>query len=140
MPEIFMSVSEGAYTLPDGPVLFENVSLDISGGEKLALIGDNGAGKTTLLKILAGELELSAGNRVVQAAAALLPQDISSLHGTVASVLNAGETLAALAAIEAGDVSEALFETLGNRWDFPARLEEEFRAFGMGHITPPLTG
>ncbi|MGN0903584.1 MAG: ABC-F family ATP-binding cassette domain-containing protein [Alphaproteobacteria bacterium] len=136
MPEIFMSVSEGAYTLPDGPVLFENVSLDISGGEKLALIGDNGAGKTTLLKILAGELELSAGNRVVQAAAALLPQDISSLHGTVASVLNAGETLAALAAIEAGDVSEALFETLGNRWDFPARLEEEFRAFGMGHITP----
>ncbi len=136
MPEVFMSVSGGAYTLPDGPVLFENVSLDLSGGEKLALIGDNGAGKTTLLKILAGELELSSGNRIVQAGAVLLPQDVSALHGTVASVLNAGETLAALAAIEAGEVSEELFETVGNRWDFRARLEEELRAFGLAHIAP----
>ena len=35
-------------------LLFENVSLTISEGERVGLIGPNGAGKTTLLKIIAG--------------------------------------------------------------------------------------
>ncbi|HWQ55223.1 MAG TPA: ABC-F family ATP-binding cassette domain-containing protein [Bryobacteraceae bacterium] len=36
--------------------LFENLSLGISEGERLGLIGPNGSGKTTLLKILAGRI------------------------------------------------------------------------------------
>ena|SRR5450432_1382697 len=42
-------------------VLFENISLGISEGERLGLIGPNGAGKSTLLKILAGLLEPDSG-------------------------------------------------------------------------------
>lgn len=39
-------------------LLFDNVSFDISSGDKIAIIGKNGSGKTTLLKILSGEIEL----------------------------------------------------------------------------------
>jgi ATP-binding cassette subfamily F protein uup len=42
-------------------LLFENISLGISEGERLGLIGPNGAGKSTLLKILARQLEPDSG-------------------------------------------------------------------------------
>ena len=35
-------------------VLFEDLSLMVSKGEKIALLAKNGSGKTTLLKIIAG--------------------------------------------------------------------------------------
>ncbi len=42
--------------------LFENISLGISEGERLGLIGRNGSGKSTLLKILSGRLESDSGS------------------------------------------------------------------------------
>src|SRR5689334_7023539 len=42
-------------------LLFENISLGISDGERLGLIGPNGAGKSTLLKILSGQIEPDSG-------------------------------------------------------------------------------
>ncbi|HYW45741.1 MAG TPA: ATP-binding cassette domain-containing protein [Bryobacteraceae bacterium] len=42
--------------------LFENISLGISEGERLGLIGPNGSGKTTLLKILSGRMEPDSGS------------------------------------------------------------------------------
>jgi ATP-binding cassette subfamily F protein uup len=42
-------------------LLFENIALGISEGERLGLIGRNGAGKSTLLRILAGQLEPDGG-------------------------------------------------------------------------------
>src|SRR5664279_4068168 len=42
-------------------MLFENISLGISDGERLGLIGPNGSGKSTLLKILSGHLEPDSG-------------------------------------------------------------------------------
>ena len=44
----------------DGRTLFENVDLEVAGGERIALLGDNGTGKSTFLKILLGE-EAGAG-------------------------------------------------------------------------------
>ena len=43
-------------------LLFENVSLGISEGERLGLIGRNGSGKSTLLRILSGQMEPDAGS------------------------------------------------------------------------------
>lgn len=40
----------------DGRYLFQDISMDIRRGERVALIGDNGAGKTTILKIINGLL------------------------------------------------------------------------------------
>ena len=42
--------------------LFENVSATFGNGNRYGLIGANGCGKSTLMKILAGELEPSAGS------------------------------------------------------------------------------
>ena len=42
-------------------LLFENIALGISEGERLGLIGRNGAGKSTLLRILAGQIEPDSG-------------------------------------------------------------------------------
>ena len=45
----------------DGRTLFDNVDLEVVGGERIALLGDNGTGKSTLLKILLGEEEPDNG-------------------------------------------------------------------------------
>ena len=41
--------------------LFDNVNLEVAGGERIALIGDNGTGKSTLLKIILGEETADSG-------------------------------------------------------------------------------
>ncbi len=46
--------------------LFENVSVTFGNSHRYGLIGANGSGKSTLMKILAGELEPSAGNVSVE--------------------------------------------------------------------------
>ncbi len=44
-----------------GPLLLENVNLEIDHAERIALVGRNGAGKSTLLKLIAGEIEPDDG-------------------------------------------------------------------------------
>ncbi len=44
-----------------GRVLFSGVSLAVTGGERIALVGDNGAGKSTFLRLLMGEETPDAG-------------------------------------------------------------------------------
>src|SRR5580765_6421441 len=45
----------------DGVVALQEVSISVSDGETVAIVGDNGAGKSTLLKILAGVYQPSSG-------------------------------------------------------------------------------
>src|SRR6202035_2794781 len=73
-------------------VLFENLSLSLSEGDRTGLIGPNGAGKTTLLDILAGKEAPDAGTRALrkQTRLAYVPQDSMFTPGdTVGSVLTA---------------------------------------------------
>src|SRR6266852_7417031 len=73
-------------------ILFENLSLSLSEGDRTGLIGPNGSGKTTLLEILAGNELPDSGARAMrkQTRLSYVPQD--SLFGpddTVGSVLAA---------------------------------------------------
>src|SRR5687768_16768031 len=49
-----------------GPVLLDDVTLDVEAGRKIGVVGNNGVGKSTLLNLLAGIAEPVAG-RVVRA-------------------------------------------------------------------------
>ena len=42
-------------------LMYENVDIEISQGQKIAIIAKNGAGKTTLLNIIAGVEPMDAG-------------------------------------------------------------------------------
>lgn len=66
-----LSVKELSFSYGERSIL-KNVSLNISPGEKVVIIGPNGCGKTTLANILSGYLAPSQGTVV-------LPQEISSL-------------------------------------------------------------
>lgn len=57
---MILSVSN-AYKNFGATTVFENITFEIKGNEKIALIGKNGCGKTTLLKLIANELELDKG-------------------------------------------------------------------------------
>src|SRR5712692_10026584 len=73
-------------------VLFENLSLSLSEGDRTGLIGPNGSGKTTLLEILAGKETPDAGTRALrkQTTLAYVPQDsLFATDDTVGSVLQA---------------------------------------------------
>ncbi|MEE4329732.1 MAG: ATP-binding cassette domain-containing protein [Wenzhouxiangella sp.] len=39
-----------------GPLLLEQINLDVSSGERVALVGRNGAGKSTLMRLMAGDI------------------------------------------------------------------------------------
>lgn len=49
-----------------GKVIFDDVSCDISEGEKIGVIGINGTGKTTLLRVLAGLEQPDEGQVITQ--------------------------------------------------------------------------
>lgn len=62
----------------DGRLLFSIPELVVTGGERIALIGDNGTGKSTLLKIITGEVKQDTGYAYLgpSVKAAMLPQII----------------------------------------------------------------
>lgn len=82
---------------PNGPLLFEEVSLSIRQGEYIAIAGPSGGGKTTLLKVMLGLLKPetgviridglplhSIGLRNWRAAAGVVMQDDQLLSGSIA--------------------------------------------------------
>jgi ATP-binding cassette subfamily F protein uup len=45
----------------DGRILFDGLSLNLAGGQRLGIVGRNGVGKTTLLRIILGEVQPTWG-------------------------------------------------------------------------------
>jgi ATP-binding cassette subfamily F protein uup len=85
-------------------LLFESISVSISEGERLGVIGPNGSGKTTLMEMLAGRQQPDSGTVSVRKLTRIgyVPQDsIFPPESTVRNILEAG-------AAEEGVVAETL--------------------------------
>ena len=72
--------------------LFENISLGISEGERLGLIGRNGSGKSTLLRILSGQLDSDSGEISMRRNTRIgyVPQETAFPEGQTAAGVVAG--------------------------------------------------
>ena len=58
------------------------VSMKLSGGEVLGLVGENGAGKSTLIKVLGGAHAPDAGEILIEGKVAHIPRSPSAGSGS----------------------------------------------------------
>ncbi|MFB8244200.1 ABC-F family ATP-binding cassette domain-containing protein [Streptomyces sp. NPDC055952] len=129
-----VTVTSLSFAWPDGTPVFEGLDAAFGPG-RTGLVGVNGSGKSTLLKLIAGELPPPDGTVRVAGEVGHLPQNV-----TLDTALRVDEALgiagrrAALHAIEAGDVSEEHFETLGDDWDVEERALATLGDLGLGHV------
>ncbi|MFF9087871.1 ABC-F family ATP-binding cassette domain-containing protein [Streptomyces sp. NPDC014991] len=123
-----------SFAWPDGTAVLDGLDLAFGPG-RTGLVGVNGSGKSTLLKLLAGELTPAAGTVKAAGEIGYLPQNVT-LDTTlrVDRALGIAGRRAALHAIEAGDVAEEHFETLGDDWDVEERALAALGELGLGHI------
>jgi ATPase subunit of ABC transporter with duplicated ATPase domains len=133
-PSASVTCSALTFQWPDGTTVFDGLSLSIGRG-RTGLVGANGTGKSTLLRLLAGRLRPAQGSVTVGGSLAYLPQNIT-LDTTlgVGQALGIAERRAALRAIEAGDVSEEHFETIGDDWDVEERALATLGTLGLGDV------
>jgi ATP-binding cassette subfamily F protein uup len=102
--------AEGLKASRPGRPLFEDVSITLSTGDRLGVVGLNGCGKSTLFRILSGELRPDAG--VVRtgrgARIGVLPQLPVLPHGTVREAVGGGwQGEAMLDKLGMGDMTDA---------------------------------
>jgi len=122
-----------------GSPLFSEISWHLKKGERVGLVGENGAGKSTLMRIIAGEVEPSAGELQFARGATVgyLPQDGIVARGRPLFQ----EVLGALADLQAMEKElqslTALLETTshddprhGEQLERYGHLQEEFRVRG----------
>jgi ATPase subunit of ABC transporter with duplicated ATPase domains len=81
-----LALEHVGFAWPGAPPVLTDVSLRITGPERVAVTGPNGTGKTTLIRLAAGELAPTVGRVVRGAPSAFLDQQTA--------LLRAGETLA----------------------------------------------
>ena len=123
-----------SFSWPDGTAVLTGLDAAFSPG-RTGLIGVNGSGKSTLLRLIAGRLTPAAGGVTVVGEVGYLPQDLTlDAAATVASLLGITATLDAIAAIESGDVSAAMFDAVGDDWDIADRARAELDRLGLTHV------
>ena len=76
-----------------GPLIFDQLSLQLEAGERVALLGRNGTGKTTLMKVIVGQIGVDDGKIVRQQGVEIthLPQEIPlDIQGNVFDIVASG--------------------------------------------------
>ncbi|HEX5728006.1 ABC-F family ATP-binding cassette domain-containing protein [Microbacterium sp.] len=120
-----------SFIWPDGSVALSDLSGALGSG-RTGLVGRNGSGKSTLLRLIAGELDPVAGQLSRTADVAHLPQRLTlDVDRPVADLLGVSDTLAAVRAIESGDIDPRHFDAVGNDWDIEARSHAALAEAGL---------
>lgn len=132
-------LSYGYQTLLDG------VTLAVSAGEKIGMVGRNGCGKTSLLKILTGQQNADSGEISVRRALRIgyLPQEFElnadlSVHENIAS--GAADIVDAIRRYENGEGSDAELNDLLHLIDHADgwNLDSRIKSISTALDTPPL--
>ncbi len=135
MSDASIVCSDLSFAWPDGTPVVEHLSFTVGPG-RTGLVAPNGAGKSTLLRLVASLLPPASGSVTVTGVLGHLPQELPLIADrTVAEVLGVAPILRALAAVEAGDASEAHFTTIGTDWDVEDRTRSQLGRLGLGHVT-----
>jgi ATPase subunit of ABC transporter with duplicated ATPase domains len=123
-----------SFSFPNGRVVLSGLSASFGPG-RTGLIGANGSGKSTLLGLIAGSLRPTSGSVTVAGDVGYLPQDLTlDVDAPVASLLGIAAARDAIAAIEAGDVSQEAFDAVGDDWDVSERALSWLARLGLGHV------
>ena len=123
-----------SFSFPNGRVVLSGLSTSFGPG-RTGLIGANGSGKSTLLGLIAGSLRPTSGSVTVIGDVGYLPQDLTlDVDASVASLLGIAAARDAIAAIEAGDVSQEAFDAVGDDWDVSERALSWLARLGLGHV------
>ncbi|MFE4690860.1 ABC-F family ATP-binding cassette domain-containing protein [Streptomyces sp. NPDC056749] len=134
VPAASLTCSALSFRWPDGTEVFDGLSLAVSRG-RTGLVGTNGSGKSTLLRLLAGRLKPAAGSVTVGGHLAYLPQNLTlDTHLRVEDALGITGRRTALRAIEAGDVADEHFETVGDDWDVEERALATLGSLGLADV------
>ena len=120
-----------SYAHPSEPALFIDLSAVFS-APLTGLIGDNGCGKTTLMRLILGDLTPDSGSLAAPERMAYLPQDMGlNRNQTLAELCGISEILRALQAVESGEYSPELYETIGDNWDVEERTLAALATYGF---------
>ena len=120
-----------SYAHPSQPPLFVDLSAVFS-APLTGLIGDNGCGKTTLMRLILGDLTQESGSLAAPERMAYLPQDLGlDREQTLAELCGISEILRALQAVESGEYSPELYDTIGDNWDVEERTLAALATYGF---------
>ena len=126
-----VSIAHLHFAHPSQPPLFADLSTVFS-APLTGLIGDNGCGKTTLMRLILGDLTPDSGSLAAPEHMAYLPQDMGlNRNQTLAELCGIAEILRALQAVESGEYSPELYETIGDNWDVEERTLAALATYGF---------
>ena len=124
-----------SYKHNNSDLLFDNISFTVNNHEKIALIGNNGVGKSTLLKIIAGELQPSAGDLRISSDPYYIPQIFGQYnHFTIAEALRVNHKLKAFKEILDGNVTEENLTILNDDWTIEERCANALKYWQLSDL------
>ena len=130
-PLSVIAASGLGFAWPDGTPVLDGLDLLVGPGRS-GLVGVNGAGKSTLLRLVAGDLQPTAGHVQVAGVVGYLPQDLTlDVDQPADDFLGLGPVRRAIRAVAGGAVDEALFDTIGDAWDVEDRAAAELGRLGL---------
>jgi len=110
----------------------ENVSLDVSPGDSVAIIGENGAGKSTLLKIVAGVIAPSHGTVEINGRVSALLELGSGFHPEYTGLENI-DLAAALIGLTAKEIAAKRNEIIAFA-DIGEHIDQPIKQYSSGMI------
>ncbi|UZP67956.1 ATP-binding cassette domain-containing protein [Desulfovibrio mangrovi] len=128
-----ISIQNASLTL-GGPLLLDDVTLQIEEGQRVCLLGRNGAGKSTFLRVMHGDVPLDKGIVARQQGlrVSMLPQDVpQGISGQVYGVIAEGMGEAGKALAEYHAVS-VLLEAGESSPELSARLQKAQQGLDIG--------